>query len=126
MEFVTTLDGSTVDADFDFEGSYAREVRAATLPWLILRGRGLHQSRRFGAVLGWGLAWGLVCGAPLLRGLACLLLWLVPCSTTSHHLARHAVELLSVVACADVYAARGVPPGPGGAPGAPPSDARRP
>ena len=50
------------------------------------------QSARFGAVLAWGLVWGLVVAAPLLRGLACLLLWLVPCTTTSHHLALHVVE----------------------------------
>ena len=104
IALVTEFQDHAIDADFSYTEEVTKDISACDIATYMDEGEGIGQDKTYSNALANLVFWGLVIGAPLLRSLLCLVMWLVPFTTTTHHIYLHFIELLSVVCAADVFA----------------------
>lgn len=104
LALVTEFEDVAIDESFNFVLDSTYEIGAFDMPNYLSEGYGMGQATGYTEVLGNLVFYGLVIGAPLARALLCLIMWLVPFTTTTHHIYLHFIELLSVVCAADIFA----------------------
>ena len=101
---MTEFQDVKIDVEFDFSETIDTEISACDISTYMDAGNDIGQNTAYANALANLLFWGLIIGVPLVRSALCLVMWLVPFTTTTHHIYLHFIEFISVVACADVFA----------------------
>ena len=104
IAMITEFQSVAIDENFVFVLDASYEIGAFDMPTYLAEGYGMSQKTGYTEILGNLVFYGLVIGAPLCRALLCLIMWLVPFTTTTHHIYLHFIELLSVICAADIFA----------------------